>query len=231
MLAKLIISLAFLLAFCGAQFTCPAAGMDGNLTSSRFETGVWRSLSIAISLDIQRVHSTLCLVDTGAELTFISDRFAHHFPSHFMCHNKLLQGIYGVGAQMIGYLYICFISLYITNDVHSSAVVLVPPLGEAAFTSRHKCILGFSTLEATQAEINFRCGHISFVKGNYSEEILVAMFGLGINMDSLISYDLLNPNITKNVEEMKINNEDKYILVSPISNLARISSALQFHRR
>ncbi len=232
----IVVVLAFLGSI-NAQFSCPAPWVENpTLDGHRFVLGAWRSLSVAISFDIQWHHATACLVDTGAEVTFISDRVALHYPNHFMCHNKLLQGIFGVGAEVIGYLNVCFTTLYITGDVHSSAVVLVPPFADTVFTSRHKCIIGFSTLEATHAEINFRCGHISFVKGNHSEEtfredVVASMIGLGINMDSLIPYNLLNPNISENAEKMMASNEGKFILFSSISNLGRISTGVQLQRR
>lgn len=233
-----VVLLVLVLLSVDAQFTCPAPwlGENSTLVGSQFTLGIWRSLSIGISTDAQMINSTACIVDTGAEVTFISDRVAKHYPSKFMCHNKLMQGFYGVGAEMIDYMYICFASLYINRDVRTSAVVLVQAVADPVFTTKHKCILGFGTLEATQAEINFRCGYISFVKGNHSEEtfredVSIAMDGLGITMDSLIPYNLLNHNISENAEQMKKNHEGKYILFSSIAKLGSLSSGLQWSRR
>jgi hypothetical protein len=124
-----------------------------------------------------------------------------------MCHNQLMQGIYGVGAHMVGYLYICFTKIYISANIKSTAVVLVTPVADKTFTTKHKCILGYSTLEATQYVLDFRCGHALFSKGDFVEQffyedVRVSMVALGINEQSLIPFDQLNPNITANVEAL-----------------------------
>lgn len=50
---------------------------------------------------------------------------------------------------------------------------------------------GFSTLETIYSVNDFRCGHISFAKGEFTEECFLvnvnsAMFGLGVTMTELV---------------------------------------------
>lgn len=219
---------------CSGQFTCAAPRTEANssIEGTSFDRGAWRSLSIAISLDGEALHKTSCLIDTGAKYTLISNTFAHRHPSYFMCHNHLIQGVFGVGAQMVGYLYICFTALYVTRNVKSSAVVLIPSYTDTTFSSKHKCILGFSTLEATYSVIDFRCGHISFVKGEFKEEsflgnVDMAMSGLGITMKELVPYDLLSSNITENVETIVRAGKGNHIIITSIGHLGRMSSGMR----
>lgn len=230
----LILLCATLHRYCSGEFTCAAPWTQSNssLEGMSFDRGIRRSLSIVISFDSEDLHKIPCLIDTGAKYTLISDMFAHRHPSYFMCHNHLIQGVFGVGAQMTGYLYVCFTDLYITRNVKSSAIVLIPPFSDPTFSSKHKCKMGFSTLETTSAVIDFRCGHISFVTGQFTEESFLgqvdsAMFGLGISMQELVPYDQLNPNITENVETIIKAGKGSHILITTVGHLVRMSSGMR----
>jgi hypothetical protein len=216
------------------QTTCPRPWEvpNSSFEGKSFSLGE-RHLTLPIALDSNFLNRTTCLLDTAADVTMISDRMALHYPSHFMCHNQLMQGIYGRGAHTVGHLYICFTKIYISANIKSTAVVLVTPVADKTFTTKHKCILGYSTLEVTQCVLDFRCRHILFSKGEFMEQSLlyedvrVSMFALGINEESLIPYDQLNPNITENVEALKLAGKGKHILTSSIANLGFISSSIK----
>lgn len=138
------------------------------------------------------------IVDTACQVTTVSQYLAKANPNDFLCSNKIISVLFGVGEAPVGSVYLCKTTLKLPG-ASLETFVLVPAYHDKKVGKYQ--LLGMDALFQLKFDLNLDLGYISWAKGEivstspkYRETMQIFSI-LGLSESDLVPYDKVDKDI------------------------------------